>query len=134
MPREIAERHTPPRLFEGKRGVHEFRGSLLRRAAGDQSFMPQVWMTYHEIAELLGCEANEARTQVIQRALDRKRSRDGFTRAKLDPVWMAQFYAQIRNADPALDQAIRGLQMVHTRMSWPSWAADLARRMKRAES
>jgi hypothetical protein len=79
--------------------------------------MPQIWMTYREIAELLGCDADEARNQVVQRSLDRKRSRDGFTRAKLDTFWMAKFYATIRNAEVALDQAIRDLKIVHTEMS-----------------
>lgn len=79
--------------------------------------MPQIWMTYREIAELIGCRAEDARDHVLQRSLDRKRSRDGFTRAKLDAFWMAKFYATIRNADAALDQAIRDLQAVHTEMN-----------------
>ena len=92
--------------------------------------MPQIWMTYREIAELLGCDADEARNQVVQRSLDRKRSRDGFTRAKLDALWIARFYATIRNGDAALDQAIRDLQIVHAKMNRegrgiraPNWAS-----------
>ena len=89
-------------------------GSMRREANGDYRSVPQIWMTYSEIGELIGCDVDEARDQVVRRSLDRKRSRDGFTRAKLDAFWMAKFYATIRNADAALDQAIRDLQAVHT--------------------
>jgi hypothetical protein len=79
--------------------------------------MPQIWMTYSEIAALLGCDADDARIQAILRSLDRKKSRDGLTRVKLDLVWMARFYATVRDADAMLDRAIRELQMVHTDMN-----------------
>lgn len=79
--------------------------------------MPQIWMTYDELAALLGCETNDVRIQALQRALDRKRSRDGHTRAKLDVLWMARFYAAIRDAHPVLDQAIRDLQKTHREMN-----------------
>jgi hypothetical protein len=58
--------------------------------------MPQIWMTYGEIAGLLGCEPDEARAQAVYRSLDRKRSRDGLTRVKLDLDWTAKFIAAVR--------------------------------------
>jgi hypothetical protein len=67
-------------------------------------------MTYDEIADLLGCDADAARTQAMHRSLDRKKSQDGSTRVKLDLEWTARFIAGIREADPALDQAIRELR------------------------
>lgn len=72
--------------------------------------MPQIWMTYDEIADLIGSDANAARTQAMHRSLDRRKSRDGLTRVKLDLEWTSRFIAAIREADPALDQAIRELQ------------------------
>lgn len=78
--------------------------------------MPQIWMTYGELAALLGCEPNDARIQAAQRSLDRKKSRDGFTRVKLDVLLMAKFFAAVRGADAILDQAIRDLQSVHAEM------------------
>ncbi len=72
--------------------------------------MPQIWMTYDEIAELIGSDADAARAQAMHRSLDRKKSRDGATRVKLDLEWTARFIAAIRKADPALDQAIRELR------------------------
>jgi hypothetical protein len=72
--------------------------------------MPQIWMTYDEIAELIGGDADAARAQAMHRSLDRRKSRDGLTRVKLDLEWTASFIAAIRKADPALDQAIRELR------------------------
>ena len=79
--------------------------------------MPQIWMTYDEIAGLLGCSADAARTEVAYRSLDRKKSRDGMTRVKLDADLTAHFVATIREAGPALDKAIDDLQTIHGEMA-----------------
>jgi hypothetical protein len=79
--------------------------------------MPQIWMTYREIADMLGCDADAARAETIRRSLDRKKSRDGSTRAKLDLELAALFIAAIRDADSALDQAIRDLRVMGDAMS-----------------
>lgn len=79
--------------------------------------MAQIWMTYDEIADLLGCDAEAARAMAIHRSLDRRKSRDGLTRTKLDPDWTARFIAAIREADPAMDQAVRELQAIGDAMS-----------------
>ena len=79
--------------------------------------MPQIWMTYDEIAGLLGCSADAARAKAVYRSLDRKKSRDGLTRVKLDTEWTAHFVAAIREADPALDEAVRSLQTIHGEMA-----------------
>jgi predicted transcriptional regulator len=90
-------------------------GSLLS-AHGDDA-VPQIWMTYGEIAALLGCTPDEVRVQAVHRSLDRKKSRDGFTRVKLDSEWTASFFAAIRNADPMLNQAISKLRTIHGEMA-----------------
>ncbi|WP_249158746.1 hypothetical protein [Bradyrhizobium tropiciagri] len=79
--------------------------------------MPQIWMTYHEIADMLGCEPEMARVTSIQRALDRKKSRDGLTRVKLDSELTARFITELRSADAALDQAVRALLETHQAMA-----------------
>jgi hypothetical protein len=79
--------------------------------------VPQIWMTYREIAEMLGCDADTARATTIQRELDRKKSRDGLTRAKLDPELTARFISVIRSADAALDQAVQELRDMHELMA-----------------
>lgn len=64
--------------------------------------MPQIWMTYDEIGAMIGCSAYEARVRTIGKLLERRKSRDGNTRVKLDVTWTAVFIAKLRNVDPAI--------------------------------
>jgi hypothetical protein len=48
--------------------------------------VPQIWLTYDELAALMDCDATAARTVAAAVPLDRRRSRDGRTRAKLNGV------------------------------------------------
>jgi hypothetical protein len=52
---------------------------------GDPRTVPQIWLTYDELAALMNCDAASARTAAAAMRLDRRRSRDGYTRAKLTP-------------------------------------------------
>jgi hypothetical protein len=47
--------------------------------------VPQIWLTYDELAGLIGCDQQAARTTASVIPLDRRRSQDGHTRAKLNP-------------------------------------------------
>lgn len=47
--------------------------------------MPQIWLTYDELAALMDCDRAEARGAAAAIQLDRRKSRDGNTRAKLTP-------------------------------------------------
>lgn len=53
--------------------------------------MAQIWMTYDELAELSGCTSAEARMRAIHLSLDRRKSRDGATRVKLDLALTAKY-------------------------------------------
>jgi len=79
--------------------------------------MPQIWMTYDELATLNGCSAAEARLQAQQLSLDRRKSRDGNTRVKLNLALMARFFETVREAEFDLDDAIRALRDAHRQMS-----------------
>jgi hypothetical protein len=46
--------------------------------------MPQIWLTYDELAVLMDCNAAAARALAAALPLGRRRSRDGRTRAKLN--------------------------------------------------
>jgi hypothetical protein len=46
--------------------------------------VPQIWLTYDELAELMDCDAAAARTIAVAMPLARRKSRDGHTRAKLN--------------------------------------------------
>jgi len=79
--------------------------------------MPQIWMTYDELATLSGCTAAEARQQALQLSLDRRKSRDGNTRVKLNLALMARFFETVREAEFDLDDAITALRDAHRQMS-----------------
>ncbi|UPK25729.1 MULTISPECIES: hypothetical protein [unclassified Bradyrhizobium] len=79
--------------------------------------MPQIWMTYDELATLSGCTPAEARLRALHLSLDRRKSRDGATRVKLDLALTAKFFASIREADFDLDGAIEALQSTHRQMA-----------------
>ncbi|MFC7698594.1 MULTISPECIES: hypothetical protein [Bradyrhizobium] len=79
--------------------------------------MAQIWMTYDELAELSGCTSAEARMRAIHLSLDRRKSRDGATRVKLDLALTAKYFASVRDADFDLDGAIEALQATHRQMA-----------------
>src|SRR5437870_504130 len=77
--------------------------------AGRGSNMPQIWMTYVELGSLLQCSPNEAREQARAVYADRKKSRDGQSRVKLNAGWMELFINQVRG-DDRFDRAARELR------------------------
>ncbi|MGY8637580.1 hypothetical protein RAD15_34430 [Bradyrhizobium sp. 14AA] len=79
--------------------------------------MPQIWMTYDELATLGGCSAAEARIQALHLSLDRRKSRDGNTRVKLNAMLMDRFFDTIREAEFNLDAAISALRDTHRQMA-----------------
>jgi hypothetical protein len=79
--------------------------------------MPQIWMTYDELAALCGCSVTEARLCARHLSLDRRKSRDGATRVKLDLALTARFFASIRESDFDLDAAIDSLRNTHRQMA-----------------
>ncbi len=79
--------------------------------------MPQVWMTYDELATLCGCSPTEARLRARHLSLRRRKSSDGATRVKLDLALTAKFFANIREADFDLERAIEALRETHRQMA-----------------
>jgi hypothetical protein len=75
--------------------------------------MPQIWMTYEELAALLDCTVMEACERVQLERLDRKISRDGQRRAKLSREMIGVFIERIRGIDYGVDRAVDDLQLVH---------------------
>lgn len=81
--------------------------------------MPQIWLTYDELAALIDCDPAEARGTAAAIPLDRRKSRDGQTRVKLDASLTEMFL------DGALQQRIgqdlaacaSDLQTMHERMA-----------------
>ena len=57
--------------------------------------MPQIWMTYEELGALMDCDATAARAKAAAMPLDRRRSHDGYTRAKLNAMLTAIFLDRV---------------------------------------
>src|SRR5262245_60666456 len=76
--------------------------------------MPQIWMTYGELASLMGCSLQDAGDHANNARLDRRRSRDGTLRMKLDLALMQLFVARIRAVDDEpLDRAMENARRAH---------------------
>jgi hypothetical protein len=84
-------------------------------------------MTYDELATLSGCTATEARVQALHLSLDRRKSRDGNTRVKLDFALMTRYFETIREGEFGLDDAIKALRDTHRQMSGGFDAESLRR-------
>ena len=77
-------------------------------------------MTYEELAGLLDCSTMEARSRVHLERLDRKISRDGQKRAKLNMAMMDIFVARFKMIDDAADRAVEDLRQAHRLLSGPA--------------
>lgn len=82
--------------------------------------MPQIWMTYEELAGMLDCTVMEARDRAHFERLDRKISRDGEKRAKLNAAMAGIFFERIKTSAWEMDQAVEGLKAVHDLMKQES--------------
>jgi hypothetical protein len=53
--------------------------------------MPQVWLTYAELSELLKCELSDVRQAVVDEDWAQRKSGDGHMRVKLSPTLAHEF-------------------------------------------
>jgi hypothetical protein len=79
--------------------------------------MPQIWMTYEELAGMLDCTVTEVRERVHLERLDRKISRDGKRRAKLSAAMIEIFIERLKTIDCAMNRAVEDLRQVHGLLS-----------------
>lgn len=79
--------------------------------------MPQIWMTYEELAGMLDCTMMEVRERVHLERLDRKISRDGKKRAKLSPAMVSIFVERLNTIDFTINRAVDELRHVHGLLS-----------------
>jgi hypothetical protein len=59
--------------------------------------MPQLWLTFEEIADLFYCDTAGARRRVIANQWERRRYSDGLTRAQLPPDVAHEFMLRYRS-------------------------------------
>ena len=79
--------------------------------------MPQIWMTYEELATMLDCPVAEARERAHLERLDRKISHDGKTRAKLSVAMTGIFIERLKTIDYDIDRVVNNLRLVHGLLS-----------------
>jgi hypothetical protein len=77
----------------------------------------QIWMTYDEVADLLGCDAEQAYERGLEERLDCKISRDGQKRLRLNDTLADIFVDRLRAQPRPIDEAINGLRHVHGLMA-----------------
>jgi hypothetical protein len=69
--------------------------------------MPQIWVSYDELGEMLGATADQARATAVDAGWSRRRSRDGVSRVRLPPKMAHEFI---------LAYATSAVQVDHDRM------------------
>ncbi len=81
--------------------------------------MPQIWMTYNELAALMNCDAATARAIASEMPLDRRKSHDGHTRAKLNAKLTEIFLDRLARQwiDREISTCVGELHAVHDRMT-----------------
>lgn len=81
--------------------------------------MPQIWMTYDELGALLDCDAAAAREAASAMPLDRRKSHDGHTRAKLNAKLTEIFLDRLARhwIDREITTCVGDLQAVRERMA-----------------
>lgn len=79
--------------------------------------MPQIWMTYEEIADLLDCGGDGVLARVRDDRLDCRISHDGRKRVKLDMALTGLFFDRVRATANPIDRAVADLRQVHGLMA-----------------
>ena len=91
--------------------------------------VPQIWLTYEELAAFLNCPTSGARATAIAIGLDRRKSRDGRTRTKLTPPLAAAFVERLmqQHVQQAVATCAISLHAMCDRMAAPSDVIALKR-------
>jgi hypothetical protein len=81
--------------------------------------MPQIWLTYDELADVIHCGREEARGAAATIPLDRRKCHDGHTRAKLTPALTEAYLDGMlqKRLERQLEGNARDLRAVHDRMA-----------------
>jgi hypothetical protein len=93
--------------------------------------VPQIWLTYDELAALIHCDPARAREAAIAFRLDRRKSRDGQTRAKLTPPLAEAFLYEVlrRHLDKEIAACAGDLRAMRDRMAAHAAAMPQHRRL-----
>jgi hypothetical protein len=97
--------------------------------------MPQLWLTFEEIADLFYCDTADARRRVFANQWERRRYSDGLTRAQLPPEVAHEFMRRYSSKHEArgasvdeFDAAMAALRSVFSQMEADKCEEDRADR------
>lgn len=74
--------------------------------------MPQIWLSYPELAAFLECAVDDARPAAINEGLTRRRCRDGLTRVKLTPADAERYMRSCIEASTQIDHQVDALRAI----------------------
>jgi hypothetical protein len=88
--------------------------------------MPQIWVTYEELAALFACTEPDARKLANKQQLERATGRDGEARVQLCSIGMAMFAERLRRPNASLERVLeqnyaRYAQMKESLTKWRSY-------------
>jgi hypothetical protein len=85
----------------------------------EETAVPQIWLTYDELATLIGCDPPAARATASAIPLDRRKSHDGHTRTKLNAQLTEIFLDRLAQhwIDREVAASAGDLHMVRERMA-----------------
>jgi len=89
--------------------------------------MPQIWLTYEELAEMFSCDVGKARQEVIAQEWPRRRCHDGLTRTKLSPATAHEYmlrYAAACGFGQSADEMVAALRGALALMAPAQQVAD----------
>jgi hypothetical protein len=93
--------------------------------------VPQIWLTYNELAAWMNCDRAGARVAAMAIGLDRRKSRDGQTRAKLTPALAQAFLDDIlrQRLEQEIAACAGDLRLMRERMAAHTTAVPQPRRV-----
>lgn len=74
--------------------------------------MPQIWLSYPELAAFLGCALDEARPAAIDEGWSRRQCSDGLTRVKLRPADAERYMRSCAEAFTQIDGQVASLRAI----------------------
>lgn len=87
--------------------------------------MPQIWLSYPELAAFLGCAVEDARPAAIEGGWSRRRCHDGLTRVKLSSADAGRYMRRCIEASAEVDRQVASLRAMlddaHRDTPVPAW-------------
>lgn len=74
--------------------------------------MPQIWLSYPELAAFLGCALDDARPAAIDEGWSRRQCSDGVTRVKLRPADAESYMRSCAEASTQIDGQVVSLRAI----------------------